>query len=151
MPSLEQTPQQLMSTALAMATEAQAAGDHPYGAVIIAAPGTLAERNRVVSTTDPTAHSETMAIRTAALTWGLGSTEGATLVTSYEPCPMCLGAIVEAGISRLVIGVRRPVGEAPLGDYTVEALLALMGRTGDLTVTQDGTSAEVEQFYATAG
>src|ERR1700753_542112 len=115
MTSWQQTPQDLMNTALAMAGQAQADGDHPYGAVIISASGQLAERNRVVTTTDHTAHSEIMAIRTAALTGGLEGTAGATLVTSYEPCPMCLGAIVEAGIARLVIGGRRTRGRERRG------------------------------------
>ena len=111
--------------ALAQAQIAEAAGDHPYGSVIQTAHGSLAERNRVESTPDPTAHSEVMALRTAALTWGLESVRGATLITSYEPCPMCCSAILNAGVTRLVIGARRSLGEPPLGDYNVEALLAL--------------------------
>ncbi len=74
------------------------AGDHPYGAVIVTGQGTITERNRVESTPDPTAHSEVMAVRTAAIQWGLPALAGATLVTSFEPCPMCCAAILEAGV-----------------------------------------------------
>jgi tRNA(adenine34) deaminase len=139
----------LMRDALDMAMQAEAAGDEPYGAVIVTGAGTLAERNRVVTMRDPTAHSEVMAIRTAAFQWGCDSVRHSTLVTSFEPCPMCLGAIMEAGVRDLFIGARRTVGDAPLGDYTVEKLLALMGRSGDITVTLGPLADELGQFYAT--
>jgi tRNA(adenine34) deaminase len=138
----------LMSRALDLAREAGDAGDHPYGTVLVTSLGTVAERNRVVSTNDLTAHSETMAIRAATAAWGLAAPSGGVLVTSYEPCPMCLGAILEAGIGELVIALRRPVGEPPLGDYSVEALLAMLGRTGELTITSGVLAARAEQFYA---
>lgn len=135
-----------MDRALAMAREALAAGDHPYGAVLVAPAGEVAERNRVVSATDPTAHAETMAIRTAAAGWGLPALAGSTMYASFEPCPMCFGAILLAGVDRLVIGCRRTVGEPPLGDYTVETLAALTGRTGLVVVT--GPPSPVTEFYA---
>jgi tRNA(adenine34) deaminase len=142
----------LMRTALELAGEALAAGDHPYGSVLVTGHGLMAERNRVVSTSDPTAHSEVMAVRGAAQQWGLAATAGTVLVTSFEPCPMCLGAILEAGVAELVIGGRRTVGEAPLGDYTVEGLLALLGRTSDLAVSSGVLADEVAAFYRdTAG
>jgi tRNA(adenine34) deaminase len=138
---------ELLRVALEQAREAERAGDHPYGAVIITGQGTIAERNRVESTPDPTAHSEVMAVRTAARQWGLPALAGATLITSFEPCPMCCAAILEAGVTRLVIGARRTVGEAPLGDYRVEALLAMLGRAGDLAVATLALP-EIAEFYA---
>jgi len=108
----------------------------------------LGERNRVVTSADPTAHSETMAIRSAAQEWGPDGVAGAMLVTTYEPCPMCLGAILEAGVSRLVIGMRREVGAEPLGEYTVEALLRLVGRSADLAVESPAPTPELAAFYA---
>jgi tRNA(Arg) A34 adenosine deaminase TadA len=149
--TMSDTPETLMRTALDQAREALEAGDHPYGAVLVTAAGTMVERNRVVTTTDPTAHSEVMAIRSAAKAWGLASTAGSLLVTSYEPCPMCLGAILEAGVAALTIGVRRTVGEPPLGDYTVERLLALLGRGADIAVSCGVPGDEAAQFYAVAG
>jgi tRNA(adenine34) deaminase len=139
----------LMAQALDLAREALANGDHPYGSVIVGQ-AVLGERNRVVTTSDPTAHSETMAIRSAARAWGLAGVAGATLVTTYEPCPMCLGAILEAGVCRLVIGVRRTAGTGPLGDYTVEALLGLMGRTGDIEIEAFPVTSELTVFYSSA-
>jgi tRNA(adenine34) deaminase len=138
---------ELLRVSLEQARVAERAGDHPYGAVIVTSQGTVTERNRVESTPDPTAHSEVMAVRTAARQWGLPALVGATLVTSFEPCPMCCAAILEAGVGRLVIGARRTVGEAPLGDYRVEALLAMLGRAGDLVV-ETLALPEIAEFYA---
>jgi tRNA(adenine34) deaminase len=139
----------LMGDAFDMAREAQSAGDHPYGAVVATESGILAERNRVVTTDDPTAHSEVMAIRSAATKWGSECLRDSVLITSFEPCPMCLGAIMEAGVKTLVIGARRTVGQGPLGDYRVEVLLDLMGRSDDITVTHGPLAAELAAFYAT--
>jgi tRNA(adenine34) deaminase len=140
-----------MSEALDMARQALAAGDHPFGSVVVTASGTVAERNRVNSASDPTAHSEMTAIRTAAARWGIASLRGCLLLTTFEPCPMCLGSILEAGVATLVIGARRTVGEAPLGDYTAEALLAMTGRSGDIAITQGILAGPIAEFYATAG
>jgi tRNA(adenine34) deaminase len=139
---------QLMTQALSLAREALASGDHPYGTVIVSGQAVLGERNRVVSTSDPTAHSESMAVRSAAREWGLAGVAGSTLVTTYEPCPMCLGAIIEAGVGRLVMGVRRQVGAAPLGEYTVEALLDLMGRASDIQIEAFPQTSDLTGFYA---
>jgi tRNA(adenine34) deaminase len=139
-----------MAEALSLAREALAAGDHPYGAVIILREARIAERNRVVSANDPTAHSEVMAIRAATASHGLASTVGASLITTFEPCPMCLGAILETGITRLVIGGRRRAGEAPLGNYTVERLLALTNRHDDLAVSTGPLAPEIDAFYRSA-
>ena len=142
---------QLMAEVLELAKEARAAGDEPYGAVIVTAAGTVGDRNRVVTASDPTAHSEVMAIRTAASKWGRDALGESTMVTSFEPCPMCLGAIMEAGITTLVIGARRIVGQEPLGNYTVEALLAMMGRTGDINVSSGPLADEMARFYDEPG
>jgi tRNA(adenine34) deaminase len=147
MPTEARSYDELLRVALERAREAERAGDHPYGAVIVTGQGTVTERNRVESTPDPTAHSEVMALRTAARQWGLPALAGATLITSFEPCPMCCGAILESGVGRLVIGARRTVGEAPLGDYRVEALLAMLGRDGDLAV-ETLALPEIAGFYA---
>jgi tRNA(adenine34) deaminase len=139
----------LMSEALQLSRQALAAGDEPFGAVVVTAAGTVGDRNRVVTADDPTAHSEVMAIRTAAARWGSASLLDAVMVTSYEPCPMCLGAIIEAGLRSVVIGARRVLGEAPLGNYRCEALLEMMGRSADLQVASGPMAAEMAEFYAT--
>ncbi len=88
-----------------------AAGGGPFGAAVfdqqdrLLAPGV----NRVVADSAPVAHAEIVAIAAAgqtAGTWDLASTGRLSLVTSTEPCAMCLGAVPWSGVSVLVIGCR---------------------------------------------
>jgi len=94
--------------ALALAREAEAAGEVPVGAVVVAARGAVVGRGRnsPISTNDPTAHAEILALREAAATLGNYRLEGATLYATLEPCVMCAGALVAARVSRLVFGAR---------------------------------------------
>lgn len=66
----------------------------PFGAVIVQNNQIIAEGfNRVIATSDPTAHAEVVAIRRACETLGRFDLSDCELYTSCEPCPMCLGAI----------------------------------------------------------
>jgi guanine deaminase len=74
----------------------------PFGAVIVKEGKIIAENvNRVTSTNDPTAHAEVLAIRQACTKLGVFELLDCELYTSCEPCPMCLGAIYWARISRI--------------------------------------------------
>ena len=74
----------------------------PFGAVIVRDGKIIAENvNRVTSTNDPTAHAEVLAIRQACTKLGVFELLDCELYTSCEPCPMCLGAIYWARISRI--------------------------------------------------
>jgi len=63
-------------------------------------------RNCPITTKDPTAHAEILALREAAQTIGNYRLDGATLYATLEPCVMCAGALVNARIARLVFGAR---------------------------------------------
>lgn len=77
----------------------------PFGAVIVRNGRIIAENvNRVTSTNDPTAHAEVLAIRQACTKLGVFELVDCELYTSCEPCPMCLGAIYWAHISRMYFG-----------------------------------------------
>jgi len=118
-----------MRLALAEAQQAYTRGDWPTGAVIVR-DGRLLGRgqNRQVSTGDVMLHAEPDAIRDALSTHGAGSSGGATLYCTMEPCPMCAGALKLAGISRLVLALRhKTLRRTDLGDFTVEAFAALCG------------------------
>jgi len=66
----------------------------PFGAVVVKDGEIIAQgANSVLANNDPTAHAEVMAIRKACETLGTFQLEGCIVVTSCEPCPMCLGAI----------------------------------------------------------
>jgi len=74
----------------------------PFGAVVVRDGKIIAEGvNRVTSANDPTAHAEVLAIRQACANLGVYHLEDCELYTSCEPCPMCLGAIYWAHLSRL--------------------------------------------------
>lgn len=92
-----------MARAIQLSIDGTQAGQGgPFGAVIVRAGKIVAEgMNRVTSTQDPTAHAEILAIRQACEKLGVFELKDCELYTSCEPCPMCLGAIYWARISRI--------------------------------------------------
>ena len=82
----------------------------------------------VRTTCDPTAHAETVALREAGTALRRANFSGCTLYTTFEPCPMCCGALLEGGITTLVMGARPAPGAGRWGDYTVERLIDLAKR-----------------------
>ncbi len=99
-----------MRRALALARRAGRWGEVPVGAVVVDETGrTLAaEHNRSLSSCDPTAHAEILALRKAASAMGNYRLGGVTMFVSLEPCPMCAGALVWARVKRLVFGAWDP-------------------------------------------
>ena len=99
--------QAYMRIALDLAREATAAGEVPVGAVVVCGGCVIGRgRNSPVSTHDPTAHAEILALREAGAILGNYRLEAATLYTTVEPCVMCAGALVAARVARLVFGTR---------------------------------------------
>jgi tRNA(Arg) A34 adenosine deaminase TadA len=86
-----------------LATEAAAAGDFPFGSVLVAGDGTvLAEdRNREVTTGDPTRHPEFELARWAATNMTPAERAASTVYTSGEHCPMCAAAHGWVGLGRI--------------------------------------------------
>lgn len=80
----------------------------PFGAVIVKN-GKIIGRgsNKVVTTNDPTAHAEIVAIRDACKNLATFDLQGCTIYTSCEPCPMCLSAIYWARIKEIYYGANR--------------------------------------------
>jgi len=77
----------------------------PFGAVIVKDGNIIAEGvNRVTVTNDPTAHAEVVAIREAGARLRSFTLKDCEIYTSCEPCPMCLGAIYWAHLSRIYFG-----------------------------------------------
>jgi tRNA(Arg) A34 adenosine deaminase TadA len=104
-----------MRIALDYAQAAADAGETPVGAVVVdPASGEViaAAHNAPISSHDPTAHAEILALRAAAQKLGNYRLTGLTLVVTLEPCAMCAGAISHARIGRLVYGADDPKGGA---------------------------------------
>jgi tRNA(adenine34) deaminase len=99
----------LMTAALEEAHRAREAGEVPIGAVV-AIDGEIVGRgfNQPISSRDPTAHAEIVAIRDAARRIGNYRLTGATLCVTIEPCLMCVGAMVHARVGTLVYGAAEP-------------------------------------------
>ncbi len=103
-----------MREALAEAEKAAALGEVPVGAVLVRE-GEIIGRgfNRPISSHDPSAHAEMLAIRMAAAEAGNYRLPGSTLYVTLEPCSMCSGLLVHARIQRLVYGtVEAQVGRS---------------------------------------
>ena len=98
-----------MAVAIEEALRARAAGEVPIGA-LVALDGAIVGRgfNQPISSGDPTAHAEIVAIRAAATRVGNYRLTGATLCVTIEPCLMCVGALVHARIATLVFGAAEP-------------------------------------------
>ncbi|MBR2203834.1 MAG: nucleoside deaminase [Prevotella sp.] len=97
-----------MREAIRLANESVERGGGPFGAVIVKDGKIVAgSSNSVTIDNDPTAHAEVNTIRQACKTLGTFSLSGCVIYSSCEPCPMCLGAIYWAGISKIFYGNTR--------------------------------------------
>jgi tRNA(adenine34) deaminase len=98
-----------MRHALAEARDALDRGEVPIGAVV-AVEDRIVSRgfNQLISTSDPTAHAEIVALRAAAGALGNYRLTGATLCVTLEPCAMCVGALMHARIGTLIFGAPEP-------------------------------------------
>ncbi|MCX5570786.1 nucleoside deaminase [Kaistia nematophila] len=102
-----------MDLALDEARKAAERGEVPIGAVIVRDGVVLAaDGNRTLELNDPTAHAETLAIRTACAALQSQRLPDCDLYVTLEPCPMCAAAISFARIRRLYYGAADPKGGA---------------------------------------
>jgi tRNA(adenine34) deaminase len=98
-----------MRRAMAQAEKAADRGEVPVGAVVVKDGAIVGcGWNRPISKKDPTAHAEVVALRAAARNLGNYRLTGCDLYVTLEPCPMCLGAIVQARVRRLLYGATDP-------------------------------------------
>jgi len=96
-----------MAIALEEARKGADEGEVPVGAVAVAH-GRIVSRthNRPIALADPTAHAEILALREAALVANTYRLADITVYATLEPCVMCVGALVNARVARLVYGAR---------------------------------------------
>lgn len=139
-----------MQAALALAEQAEQKGEVPVGALVVLDNQIIGSGyNQPISSCDPSAHAEIVALRDAASRIGNYRLVGATLYVTLEPCTMCTGAIVHSRIQRLVYGATEPKAgaiescsrllEAPYFNYKVEALGG---------VCEEESSALIRAFFA---
>jgi tRNA(adenine34) deaminase len=139
-----------MDLALSEASKAQAAGEVPVGAVIVAA-GVVIGRgfNRPISVSDPTAHAEIIALREAASHERNYRLTNAVLYCTVEPCVMCAGAIMHARIARLVFGTPDVKAGAAGSIYNVLTDPRLNHRVDVISgIREDACAALLHEFFA---
>ena len=140
-----------MKTALALAAEAQRAGEVPVGAIVVR-DGEVVGRgwNQPIGAHDPTAHAEIVALRDAARRLGNYRLPGTTLYVTIEPCLMCVGAMVHARVARVVYGAREPKAgaiESALRAHEHPALNHRLEEAGG--VLEDECRAIMQAFFET--
>jgi tRNA(adenine34) deaminase len=133
-----------MSRALELAREAERAGEVPVGAVIVKDGVIVGEGwNRPITTNDPTAHAEIVAMRAAAQALQTYRLLDTTLYVTLEPCPMCAGAMVHARVKRLVYAATDPRAGAAGTVFSIVQHPALNHRlecTGGVLAEECGTA-----------
>ncbi len=99
----------LMRAAIAEAEKARVSKEIPVGAIVAWSGNIIGEGfNRTIQDSDPSAHAEVVAIRDAAAGQKNHRLPGATVYVTLEPCAMCVGAMIQARIQRLVFGAYDP-------------------------------------------
>ena len=110
-----------MQEALAEAQKAVKAGEVPVGALLVSPTGDIIARayNRPLSLNDPTAHAEILALRQAAEKISNYRLPDHVLYVTLEPCVMCVGAMVQARLAKVVYGASDPKGGAIESVYQI--------------------------------
>jgi len=139
-----------MDLALEQARKAAAAGEVPVGAFIVCE-GNIIGRgfNEPISSNDPTAHAEMVALRNAAQRRGNYRLSDATMYCTVEPCTMCAGAMIHARIRRLVFGTPDLKAGAAGSIYNILSDPRLNHRVDVMTgVREDECAALVREFFS---
>ena len=122
--------ERFMALAIEKAREGIAAGQSPFGAIVVSNGVVVATTHKTVwRDLDPTAHAEVNCIRSAARALESISLSGCDMYSTCEPCPMCLSAIHWSKIDRVVFGATiADAAAAGFCELHVDAaLLARMG------------------------
>ena len=138
-----------MARALALAGQAEAAGEVPVGALLVKDGVVLAEGwNCPIGSADPTAHAEIVALRRAASALGNYRVTGATLYVTLEPCAMCSGALMHARVARVVYATPDPRAGAAGSVFDVLTSERLNHRlTVQGGLLQDEARHQLQRFF----
>jgi tRNA(adenine34) deaminase len=112
----------LMRQALHQAVQAAELGEVPVGAVLADSNGDLlaAAGNRSITHSDPSAHAEILALRQAGQKMGNYRLQDTLLISTLEPCIMCLGGLIQARCKGLIFACRDPKAGAVVSRLQVE-------------------------------
>jgi guanine deaminase len=130
-----------LAEAVALAVDNVARGGGPFGALVVRDGEIVATGvNAVTTTNDPTAHAEVVAIRAACQALGDFRLTGCVLVSSCEPCPLCLAAALWARVDRVVYAAdRHDAARGGFDDLAFYELFATPREQWPMTVTSAPT------------
>lgn len=121
------TPEHFLRAAIELAYANVERGARPFGAVVVKNGEIVATGvNEVISTNDPTAHAEVMAVRAASQKLASPSLAGCAVFASGHPCPMCMAAMRVAGVAEVTYAYSNDDG-APYG-FSSAAVYADLAR-----------------------
>lgn len=148
--SNDSTHAQWLEVVIARATDNVAAGGGPFAALVVRDGEILAEGvNRVTRDLDPTAHAEVVAIRTACQSVKDFSLAGCVLVSSCEPCPLCLAASLWARVDEVVyVADRDDAARAGFDDRAFYELFDMPRDEWPLPIAQLPTPTRAAPFDA---
>ena len=115
--------------AIEVARQARAAGNHPFGAVLVGPDGQVLLRAGNEHNSDRTAHAERVLLSRASRAYDAAFLSRCTMAASAEPCAMCAGAAYWAGIGRVVYGLSERDLRALIGPHPENLTLDLPCRT----------------------
>lgn len=115
------TDENFMRLALGEAREAGSINEVPVGAVVVGSDGQILSKahNLTESTNNPVAHAEIVAIQKACKATGSWRLSGATIYVTLEPCAMCMGAVINSRIKRVVFGATDPKAGAIVSNFGI--------------------------------
>jgi tRNA(Arg) A34 adenosine deaminase TadA len=146
------TAEQLVETAMTLASEAGRRGDPPFGALLVSPHGEVVvmASNRQVSGVDPTAHAEIELLRAAGRTGFPPPLRAYMVVVNAEPCSMCASALVKADVGSVIYGAPHEPHMDP--DLEVAAVFARARRPPQVTpgVLAEESAAQIAAFRAAA-
>ncbi len=137
----------MMRAAIEAARSGGEAGEVPVGAVVSVSNEIVATaHNRTICDQDPAGHAEIVALRAAAKSLGNHRLPNATLYVTLEPCAMCMGALSEARVARLVFGAYDPkAGAAGSATNLSDTLLHRFEINGG--VLEEDCAAPLAEFF----
>ena len=142
--------EQFMLLALGQAREASRINEVPVGAVIVSGGQQILSQahNLRESTQNPVAHAEILAIEAACKKTGSWRLTDATIYITLEPCVMCMGAVVNSRIKRVVFGAPDPKAGAVVSNFGI-GLDDTLNHRPEITrsVLEDECSLILKEFF----
>ncbi len=138
-----------MGETLREAKKAFYKGEVPVGTVAVLRNEIIARAyNLRESSSDPTGHAEIIALRKASEVAGSWRLDNVTFYTNLEPCIMCMGALIQARVPKLVFGAFDPKGGAAGSLYSLHLDNRLNHRVGVISgVNADKSRKLLQSFF----